>query len=217
MSKRRALLGLSCILGVLVISTPAGSSRPDAPPPEGEGKVVVADGRTIVVPADGSKPTGVALVTWGSEGVIWLDDAARVLPADAENGAGVTASTAVSAQSAAATYTCTVYVDNPYLTASFQVLGHSEQICSGAFGIQRVKVREQIHLGGIFGWVSTDWFTSGYTNYYYRELNLYVPCWPGYHKWRINGQGQTSQNGGASWSSSPVVLSQSEPYFNCPT
>jgi hypothetical protein len=213
------------LVGAIALSTDTVAAAA-SPPSTASSTVIVTNVGSIIV-TDGRRDVSNALVTWGSDGVIWAAADARTL--EVEPSTGVMIEVPISTQvpvsakgnvsganlASLGSFTCTVYTSNPvaYLSASPKLVGgQAEQICSGTYIQQRVQARLQLNT--TFGWTSgSPWTYSSWSSSSYRTSTAFVNCFAGSWKYRANGQGSVQTVSGTS--SSPVVLSGGEPSYTC--
>lgn len=208
-------------LAALVVGT-GGPTSYAAPLPSsgGSSEVVVTDTGAIVVVDSAHKWHAGALVTWGSSGVVWASPDARTIVVDPASGLETEAPILVTASAplsmaAAATFTCTVYADNPvnYLSSGL-VGGQGEQICSGNYITQRVAARIQARpIPSWPSWGTGPWSWSSWAAGSYRTSTAFSYCETsvgGNWQYRTNAQGEVG-----SGAFSPIVLSSAEPRYTC--
>jgi hypothetical protein len=223
---QRPFLALAAVVSTgLALALPSIGPAAALPSPNVDPIVVMTDDGSIVV-TDGRIDVSKALVTWGSDGVIWAADGARTLEVDPASGMliEVPISTQVvipankqqpDTLASRAAFTCTVYTNNPvaYLSSSPKLIGgQGEQICSGVYVQQRVQARLQTNTA--FGWTSgSPWAYSAWSPSSYRTTTGFANCLQGRWQYRANAKGSVQTASGTS--SSPVVLSGGEPFYTC--
>lgn len=183
-----------------------------------ENEVRVTQSGAILVTKNGQIPSldGKVAVTWGPNGVVWASKNAREVRRDLKTGKAQLVPIEISADAraklAVAEFTCTVISNDPYRSGT-NVKGRGEQICSGKYGTQSVRMRFGINLNIGIGWSYWgEWFYTPYTSYFYATGTAAQFCpTPSTFRYRMSTTGYAK--GGSA--SSPNILSAGEPALTC--